>query len=76
MFFRSWLEGIIIGRVGVLIEKVGSWVPTEARIQLSDSAKYIHVIVDSQLYSVKKDLFLEMLSGNRLGLRLFKWVLH
>jgi hypothetical protein len=65
----------LLGSAGVLT-RPGSWIPTENRIQLSNDSRYLHLVVNGELYAVKKDLLLEVVSGERENLRLFVWRLH
>ena len=75
MFGIGWFVESILGS-GWMMIRIGSWVPTEARIQLSNDSNYLHLIVEGQLYSLKKELLLELILGKKESLRLFRWMLH
>ena len=52
--------------------KTASWIPTEYRAQLSKNSAFLILILEGRLYSLKVDLLLELIAGQRESLRLFK----
>jgi hypothetical protein len=56
------------------VRRVGSWLPTDCRAQLSKDFHYLHLIIDGKLFSLRVDLLAELLQGERPSLRLSRYV--
>ena len=54
----------------------GSWVPTEYRARVSRDKAFLQLIIEGCIYSVKVDLLMELLTGARESLRLFRLENH